>query len=98
MLATVAGQLATSTAPDVKAAAAQLDAALSPAEKQAILSQHQAMMQKMQSMGGSGGNGGPPGGMSGMHGTMSAGDMNDPGMILIMMAMRVPMGPPGGGP
>ena len=56
------------------------------------------MMQKMQSMGGSGGNGGPPGGMSGMHGTMSAGDMNDPGMILIMMAMRVPMGPPGGGP
>jgi hypothetical protein len=98
LLATVAGQLATSPAPDVKAAAAQLDAALSPAEKQAITSQHQAMMQKMQSMGGGngmdGGNGGPPGGM---HGMMSASDMNDPGMILIMMAMRVPMGPPGGG-
>lgn len=95
LLGTVAGQLATSATPDVKAAAAQLDAALSPAEKQAILSQHQAMVQQMQSMAGS--NGGP-GQMGGMHGMTSASDMNDPGMILIAVSMRVGMGPPGGAP
>ena len=47
LLATLAGQLATSTTPDYKGAAARLDAALSSNEKQTILSASQAARQKM---------------------------------------------------
>lgn len=54
LLATIAGQLATTVTPDYRAAAGRLDAALSAGEKQAILSAAQtartsrrALMQKM---------------------------------------------------
>ncbi len=50
LLAQVAGRLATSTNPDYDAAAARLDAALSPAEKTHILSAASAMRAKVQSM------------------------------------------------
>lgn len=56
LLASVAGQLATSVTPDFKAAASRLDAALSAGEKQAILNaaqsardQRRSLMQSMRS-------------------------------------------------
>ncbi len=98
LLAKVVGQLAIAPNPDLGAAASQLDAALSPTQKQTILSRHQAMMKQMQSMrdgmmahsmGGMKTGGMKAGGMcGGKHG------MNDPGVILIMMATHWgPMGP-----
>ncbi len=40
LLATIAGQMAISQSPDPRAAAAQLDAALTPGEKQTVLAAH----------------------------------------------------------
>lgn len=79
LLATVAGELATATTPDYKAAAARLDSALSSSEKSTILSASQSardkmrstmqnMRQNMSQMGGPpgpGGPGGPPQGFGG---------------------------------
>ena len=70
LLATIAGELATSATPDYQGAASRLDAALSSSEKQAILSasqsardqmrsQMQTMRQQMSQ------NGGPPPGSGG---------------------------------
>jgi hypothetical protein len=50
LLASIAGELATATTPDFHAAADRLDAALSPAEKQAIVSAAQSMRANMQSL------------------------------------------------
>jgi len=50
LLASIAGQLAVSTNPDPKAAAAKLDAALSSGEKQAILNAAQSFMSQQRSM------------------------------------------------
>ena len=50
LLANVVGQLAISPNPDRRAAAAQLDAALSPSEKQNIVSIHQGAIDQMQAM------------------------------------------------
>lgn len=47
LLATIAGQLATSTSPDYQGAAQRLDAALSSSEKQTILSASQSARDKM---------------------------------------------------
>ncbi|MBV8637451.1 MAG: hypothetical protein JO322_05150 [Candidatus Eremiobacteraeota bacterium] len=47
LLATIAGELATSTTPDYSGAAARLDAALSPSEKQTILNASQSARDKM---------------------------------------------------
>lgn len=85
LLATIAGELATSTTPDYRGAAARLDAALSPSEKQAIANasqsardkmraQMQTMRQQMSQ------NGGPPPGpggpmMMGPPRTQSAGEI-----------------------
>ncbi len=63
LLATIAGELATSTTPDYTGAAQRLDSALSPSEKQTILSasqtardkmraQMESMRQQMEQMGG----------------------------------------------
>ncbi len=49
LLATIAGELATSSTPDYRGAAARLDAALSSSEKQAILSASQSARDKMRS-------------------------------------------------
>ncbi len=89
LLSTLAGQLAVAEKPDIAAAARQLDAALSTSEKTTILSVHANMRKQMQanmpqrpSQ--------PMPGMPGMQGKdhhMGAmGKMNDPGMILLMMA------------
>ena len=100
LLGTIAGQLATSTAPDYRAAAQRLDGALSSSEKQAIVNasndarqqmraQMESMRQQMSQMGGPPrGPGGPPMTMHGGEGerrTPSAGE------ILLRVAM-------GGGP
>jgi hypothetical protein len=50
LLAQIAGQLATSTNPDPKAAAAQLDQALSPGEKQAIVKAEQSFRSQMRTL------------------------------------------------
>jgi hypothetical protein len=50
LLSSVAGQLTTSTNPDYRAAAARLDAALSPAEKQAVLAAAKSWRQKMMTL------------------------------------------------
>lgn len=50
LLATVAGQLATSVTPDYKGAASRLDAALSAGEKQAIINAAQSARTQMHSM------------------------------------------------
>lgn len=79
LLATIAGQLATSTTPDYRGAAQRLDAALSSSEKQTILSASQSahekmraqmdtIRQQMEQMGG-----GPPGGGRGMKMQMGGG-------------------------
>lgn len=47
LLASIAGNLATATTPDYRAAAAQLDAVLSPTEKQNIMSAAQTMRTSM---------------------------------------------------
>ncbi|HLI97325.1 MAG TPA: hypothetical protein VKT72_14750 [Candidatus Baltobacteraceae bacterium] len=49
LLAQIAGQLATATAPDFDAAAARLNAALSSGEKQAIMNAAQTVHTQMQS-------------------------------------------------
>ncbi|MGH7662356.1 MAG: hypothetical protein ACRENA_15720 [Vulcanimicrobiaceae bacterium] len=50
MLANVVGQMAVSQTPDRKAAAAQLDAALTPGEKDTILAAHRDAMTQMHSL------------------------------------------------
>jgi hypothetical protein len=77
LLATIAGQLATSTTPDYRGAEQRLDAALSSSEKQAILNasqtardkmhaEMQTMRQQMSQMAPPGAPGRPP--MTEMHG------------------------------
>jgi len=92
LLATVVGQLATADTPDVKAAAAQLDAALSDGEKQAILAAvkaaHDQMKQSWQSAHPNASprpmhSPGATGGMHGMHGMHD--EMSDPGALLLMI-------------
>lgn len=91
LLATIAGQLATSTTPDYTGAARRLDAALSSSEKQAIVSASQTARQQMNSammrmrqqmgrppMGMMGPGGGPPGAQR----TLTAGE------ILLRVAMN----------
>lgn len=87
LLAKVVGDLAIADKPDQAAAAAQLDAALTPAEKTTITSVHTDMMKQMQSM--MGGQGGQMGQRMG-HGK----NMNDPGAILLMLSHPMPMGGP----
>ncbi len=95
LLATVAGQLAVADTPDVKAAAAELDAALSNGEKQAILAAaaqaHDQMKaqreQTMQAWQSAHPDASPrpmrsPGSMDSMHAQAA----QDPGMILLMVA------------
>jgi hypothetical protein len=79
LLASIAGQLATSTTPDYKAAAARLDSALSASEKQAITNaakdahaKARAEMERMRSEM-------PPGGPGGPGGMRSGGMMMGPG-------------------
>jgi len=50
LVAQVVGSLAIAPNPDWQAAAKQLDAALSPAESQAVLSAHAGLMQQAQSL------------------------------------------------
>jgi len=50
LLANVAGQLAIAPTPDFRAAAQQLETALSPAEKQAILAANSAARTQMRSL------------------------------------------------
>lgn len=50
LLAQIVGNLAIAPNPDAEAAAKQLNAALSPAEAQAVLSTHEAAMQQMMSL------------------------------------------------
>lgn len=95
LLATVAGQLATSTTPDYRAAAQKLDAALSASEKQAIVSasqtarqqmraQMESMRQRMSQMGGPPDTRGP---MVMRSGTEQQGRTPSAGEILLRVAM-----------
>ncbi len=79
LLAKLAGQLSTTPNPDLVTAARQLDAALLLVQKQEILSLHRSLLKPMQPM---------RGGMkaSGMGGEENG--MNDPGAILIEMAVH----------
>ncbi len=89
LLATLAGQLAVAEKPDVAAAAKQLDGALSASEKTAILTIHSSMRKQMQAHMPQRTAQTMPGmpGMQGKDHHMGAmGNMNDPGMILLMMA------------
>ena len=95
LLATLVGQLAIADTPNVKAAAAQLDAALGASEKQAILAAHSQMAAQMKAQRAqmmqswqSAHPGASPRPMMMNH---SQGDMHDkmptdPGMILLMLA------------
>jgi Spy/CpxP family protein refolding chaperone len=89
LLASVIGALATSADPDEKAAAAQLDAALSDGEKNAILAAaqkaHDQMKAMMASMRPSPAPGASPKPRPSPRATMGH-DMTDPGQILLMIA------------
>lgn len=86
LLSTLAGQLAIAEKPDIAAAAKQLDAALSASEKTAILDVHTSMRKQMQSQMPQRPSQPMPG-MQGKDHHMGGMDkMNDPGMILLMMA------------
>ncbi len=99
LLATIAGQLATSTTPDYRGAAQQLDAALTSSEKQTILTasqsarekmraQMETMRKQMQQMGGApGGRGGPPMMMQAGGGPEGAQRIPTAGSILLRVAM-----------
>lgn len=50
LLARIAGDLAVSSNPDPRAAAQQLDAALSPSERQSVLAAQQSFMSQMRSL------------------------------------------------
>ena len=94
LVAQVAGQLATAANPDVRAAAKQLDAALTPSESKSILDIASSTKQQMrqliesasQQMGGAYPPGPPP--MNVMYGKGMGEPPNDPGVILLMMAAR----------
>ena len=99
LLARILGNLGTAENPDYGAAAKELDAALTPAEKQAILGVHDAMRKQMESlMKQQHGDHQPPGGAMGH--PMHHHSMNDPGAMLLMMSSHPmgPMGPMGGPP
>lgn len=81
LLASIVGRIATEDRPDIAAAAKRLDDALTTQEKQAILSDAAAAHQRMQLMMG---NHMPPGGM---HPRFT----DDPGRILLMVAVPPPM-------
>ncbi len=95
LLATLVGQLAIADAPNVKAAAAQLDAALGASEKQAILAAHSQMAaqmkaqraQMMQAWQSAHPDASPhPMMMNHWQGDMHDKMPTDPGMILLMLA------------
>ena len=89
LLQSVAGALAVAATPDGAAAAAKLDAALTPAEKKAILDTANSMHSQMQAMMPS-----PPPGMSPRPEKMRS-MPSDPGQILLMMAAMNMMGDDG---
>lgn len=86
LLANVVGRLATSVNPDVRAAAQELDSALSASEKQKVISAAQNARSKARSL------------MSSMHGEFSMGPLRerreirtpDAGRILLRLAMPGP--------
>ena len=95
------GDLAVSASPDPAAAAKRIDAALSPNERQAILSAHQsfaqqnrALMEQMRAQMASEMPSPPPGGPPGMHGKTTVNRMiEDPGMlVLTVLSHREPLG------
>jgi hypothetical protein len=91
LLAQVVGQLAIANTPDVDAAAARLDAALSSGEKQAILNAartaHSQMRGAMQAMRNAMP---PPPPDHGMMMRMHENEPQDPGHILLLIAMPHP--------
>jgi hypothetical protein len=97
LLANIVGQMAVSQNPDRRAAAAQLDAALSTDEKNAILGAHQEAMtqmhalwqQHMQSQQ-SGAMQGPPGGMQRQHAERVGTHQLTAGGIALMVSRPAP--------
>ncbi len=85
LVAKIVGDLAVANEPNEAAAIEQLDAALSPAEKTAILNAHDEIIKQMHAaMGGRGGH------ME--HPTWHGKNSSDPGAIVLMMSH--PMGGP----
>lgn len=88
LLGTVVSELAVAATPDTKAAAARLDSALSPTEKQAITGAADSMHQQMRAM--------MPSPKPGdMQDKMADGMPTDPGEILLMMSAMNIMSPDG---
>jgi hypothetical protein len=106
LLAQVAGNLAVSTKPDYRGAAKQLDAALTPAERNAIMSAAQQMRSQMKSIVAGmpkpqwmGHNGGPPPPHMAEHHQATAGGIllgvaGNRGMMMMHMGRRWMGGPP----
>ena len=81
MVANIMGQLAVASTPNLSAAAAQIDAALSSGEKQAVLSVHTNMVNSMRGMMSAQ----RPGGDAAVQKRAGTGRMADPGMIVLRM-------------
>ena len=90
LLASVAGALATSDAPDPRAAASQLDAALSPGEAQAIVAVATGLRDRMRAMAGA-----PPAPRNAPSGAPARTRTVDAGAALLRAAMA--FGGPGRG-